>query len=83
MFEKRCLSEGAMWVSGGKVFQGGGNSLCKGPEAEVCLPVRWPMWIEQNEQGKGGDGGKEGKGQIIWAWWAKGRTLAIGSHGGF
>lgn len=35
--EKRRLSEGVMCISGGKVFQGRGNSLCKAPEAEVCL----------------------------------------------
>ena len=64
-----------MWVLGGRVFQEGGNSLCKGPEAELHLPVRWPMWPEQNEQGEGGDGGRKGRGQIIWAWWAMGRTL--------
>ena len=75
MFKKRCLSEGVMWVLGRKVFQGGRNNLCKGPEAELHLPARWPMWLEQNEQGEGGDGGRKGKGQTVWAWWAMGRTL--------
>lgn len=65
MFKKRCLSEGVMWILGGKVFQGGGNSLCKGPEAELYLPVRWPTWLEQNEQGEGGDGGRRVKGRLF------------------
>ena len=44
------------------MFQGRGNSLCKGPEADVCLTMRWPMWLEKNEQrgrwrwGQGGKG---------------------------
>lgn len=76
---RKDVSKGALWVSGGKVFQGGGNSLCKSPEAEACLvrlTMRRPVWLEKNEQGEGGDGGREGKGQIIWAWCAMRRTLA-------
>lgn len=43
--EKRHQSEGAMWVSGCRVFQGGWNSLCKGPEADVCLE-----WLRNSQE---------------------------------
>lgn len=44
-FEKRCLNEGVKCISGGKVFQGRRNSLCKCPEAEVCLE-----WLRNSEE---------------------------------
>lgn len=37
---------------------GPGNSLCKGPEARMCL-VRRPMWQEGRRGRKWGDKGRE------------------------
>lgn len=72
-----------MWVLGGKVFQGGRNNLCQGPEAELHLPVRWQ---EQNEQGEGGDGVGREKGRLFGPggpWGGLWVLLKVtGNHGG-